>query len=497
MSQAWPEVEIQGQLEPSLETGIVHSIASPLSFWKWIKNLLIHPAIFSAYAKTGGVVDTPPSVDPDHIVVGSLIKTYPLDGYVPSTTQLARRPGPKAFFRDEPYKARDGALFVLRKYWLSSTRPASVYHKVGFLQVLLSWVKASVMFVLKAVVQLLMLPLNILKLATEFLPELIVNYTGKGIGQVVRTLADLRQLESKSDSLRMTGDRLNRNQQAAAKFQPEHYPVVKMIGVHVLGFLWLAILLPFHYVARLVGFVGEALTSPEKSARDAWEFGARVRPRALGYILGTLGAAFSLALTTVLWMITLPFVVTGILTLVPQLVPVLASIAQWPVIASSLSFIQGTFSLVAGSLPAAFGAIATAMSGALGLSVSNLVLAVTVTAAVIAAPVLTIGSRIVDELSNSWARWKADRADKEFQETLSQGFLFAKSSKNKSGFVELNEEPSSGASGRVENSAASLRDSASHLDKMEEFKDYKVNEFKKLEKGFKRVEVDTRLYMAI
>lgn len=76
--------------------------------------------------------------------------------------------------------------------------------------------------------------------------------------------------------------------------------------------------------------------------------------------------------------------------------------------ASSLTFVQGTFALVVGSLPAAFGAAATAVTGALGITMSATVLAVSATIAVIAAPVTTIASRIADELSNAWARWKAD-----------------------------------------------------------------------------------------
>ena len=153
-----------------------------------------------------------------------------------------------------------------------------------------------------------------------------------------------------------------------------------------------------HYAARIVALLGTALTSPEKSARMAWEYGRALNSKVFGTLLGILGAAISVALTTVLWIVLLPLMISEILVLIPQLGTVLAAISQWSVVASSLTFIQGTFALVAGSLPAAFATAASAVTAALGLTVSATTLAVATTVAVIAAPVTTIGSRIADEL---------------------------------------------------------------------------------------------------
>ena len=253
-----------------------------------------------------------------------------------------------------------------------------------------------VIFAVKLVTLPLKFALNVLKLVTEFLPEVILNYSGDWFGRASSSLLKLHY---------------------------EHAPlllkVIKGIGL-ALAFLITA---PIHYAARLLVLVGTAATSPEKSARMAWNYGRALNSR-FGYIFGFIGAAISIALTATLWAIAFPLVFAKALVLFPSLAPLVTSIAQWPIIAKTLAYINGAATLVAGTVPAAFSLAATAISTAFGVTVSAMTLAVATTLAIIVAPVASIASRVMDGLSNVWTKWPArsplliENRDKEEESVL-------------------------------------------------------------------------------
>ena len=237
-----------------------------------------------------------------------------------------------------------------------------------------------VIFAIKLLTIPLKFMLNVLKLFSEFLPEVILNYSGFLFGRV------------------------------SSSFLILHYsnegPGFKIV-VGIITALIFIVTTPIHYAARLLALVGTALTSPEKSARMAWNYGRALNSR-WGYVFAFIGAALSVTLSATLWAIALPFVFAEALVLIPALGPIVAGIAQWPIVVSTLTYINGAATLVAGTLPAAFSLAATALSSAFGVAVTATTLAVATTVAFIVAPVASIVSRILDVLSNAWTKWGAD-----------------------------------------------------------------------------------------
>jgi hypothetical protein len=222
---------------------------------------------------------------------------------------------------------------------------------------------------------------NVLKLVTEVLPQVLLQYSGTWYGLSASIFP----------SLYYGGTGLTRRTKVLRG---------------IFAALIFIVSAPIHHIARIWALVGAIVTSPEKSAREAWRYGLALDSR-LGIVFATLGAATSIALTAIFWALTFPLVFAKALVLFPALAPVVTSIAQLPIVARTLAFINGTAVLVAGTLPAAFSLAATAISTAFGVTVSATTLAVATTAAFIAAPVAVIATRLADELSNAWTRWRA------------------------------------------------------------------------------------------
>ena len=376
-----------------------------------LKQLMEKPAALAAY------------VNPGKILQGSFLKTYGFDGYESTSTELVdaegegysydqRGPGLYSFpsvpfslalmtFLGFPTRLHDGNAHLgpreivrnlfggwdsLKKnprltgwfWWLypkNYTFQGKRLWNVIFLPI------KFVIFAVKVATIPLKFALNVLKFFTEFLPEVILNYSGYWFGL------------------------------ASSAFLRLHYekdPWYSKILLGVLIALVFTVAAPIHYAARLLALVGTALTSPEKSARSAWNYGRAINSR-WGYVFAFIGAALSIALSATLWAIALPFVFAEALVLIPALGPIVAGIAQWPIVASSLAVINGAATLVAGTVPATFSLAATALSSAFGVAVSATTLAVATTVAFIVAPVASIASRLSDGLSNVWAKWKANR----------------------------------------------------------------------------------------
>ena len=358
-----------------------------------------------------------PYVNPSHIFQGAFLKTFGFDGYESTSTELVDARGKQysydtahaggsfptvpfslAFwtflgfptrlngraqsdFGVERTKANLGFREIVRNLvggWdsLIDAKGKWTFQGKRLWNVILLPIKL-VIFAVKLATFPLKLALNVLKLVTEFLPEVIMNYSGLLLGA-------------------LSGALLRNHYEANSMPRKVVYGALAFLGVLILA--------PIHYAARLAALVGTALTSPEKSARMAWNYGRALNSR-WGYVFGFLGAALSVMLTATLWAITFPLVFAKVLILFPALAPIVTSIAQWPIVASTLAYINGAATLVAGTVPAAFSLAASALSTAFGVTVSAMTLAVATTLAIIVAPVATIASRVMDGLSNLWTYW--------------------------------------------------------------------------------------------
>lgn len=221
--------------------------------------------------------------------------------------------------------------------------------------------------------------INLVRQVTEVLPQSLLQYSGWFYGESASALLDI------------------------------HYADVPLRGKIIPGAKQAVLLIvsfAVHHVARLWALVGTAGTSPQQSARDAWKYGLALNSR-FGIVFATLGALSSIALTAVIWALTFPVLFAKALIVFPALTPIVTSISQLPIVASTLQVVSGSATIVAGTLPAAFSAAATAISTAFGVTVSATTLAVAVTWAIIAAPVAAIATASANGLSNAWTRWKA------------------------------------------------------------------------------------------
>lgn len=161
-----------------------------------------------------------------------------------------------------------------------------------------------------------------------------------------------------------------------------------------------------NYSIRLLQIVARAIFSPEKSARMAFTYGRELRGKVFGFnignAMGVILAAISLAITVVAWTIIFPILIGAIAGYFPALMQMITGIMQWPLVAASLNAIQSGLTIIGTALTAVFGPAITTISAFLGIHLSAAVIAFGATVGLFAAPVVTIGSRIKDELANWW-----------------------------------------------------------------------------------------------
>ena len=94
--------------------------------------------------------------------------------------------------------------------------------------------------------------------------------------------------------------------------------------------------------------IGLALTSPEKSARLAFALGysliigeeGSIGQKFISNLMGGLGVIVSLALSAVLWTITLPLAVGALVTAIPPLLGAVTWISHLPFVVSSLTWLS-------------------------------------------------------------------------------------------------------------------------------------------------------------
>ena len=357
-----------------------------------------------------------------HILQGSFLKTFGFDGYESTSTELMDAEGEQysydqgdglsAQFPTVPFslalmtflgfptrlhegRANLGVREIIRNLfggwdnlnngksesWFWWFNPKNYTFEGKRLWNVIFFPIKLVIFALKLATLPLKFALNVLKLITEFLPEVILNYSAILFGGAASTLLVLHY--------------------------DTNITLPRKIFTGVLAALFFIITAPIHYAARLFALVGTAATSPEKSVRMAWNYGRALNSR-LGYVFAFIGTAISIVLTATLWAITFPLVFAKVLVLFPALAPLVTSMAQWPIVAKTLVYLNGAATLVAGTVPAAFSLAATAISTAFGVSVSAMTLAVATTVAIIVAPVASIASRAMDALSNLWTKWQTN-----------------------------------------------------------------------------------------
>lgn len=198
----------------------------------------------------------------------------------------------------------------------------------------------------------------------------------------------------------------------------------------------LAIVLPMaslysvaQYALIWASRIALAITSPEKSARKAFEAGKCFLinnkreydgnfQKWASYIMGAFGATISLAITAFSWMLLLPLALGGLVTVFPSILSAitwvahlpfvtssLAWLSQWPVITGSATLVNSFFGVVGGGLASVFGPAVTAMAGLISVQIPATVLTVGMTLGLIFMPVAAVASRGLDELSNLWAKW--------------------------------------------------------------------------------------------
>ena len=192
--------------------------------------------------------------------------------------------------------------------------------------------------------------------------------------------------------------------------------------------------------------IGLALTSSEKSARLAFAAGYDfpVANTVIKNIIGGMGAVLSLALSAVLWTITLPLALGALTTVFPAILTAINWVAQLPFVASSLAWfsqlpvitastalLNSFFATVGGALTFAFGPAVTALAGIISVQVSPVVMAVGTTLGLIVAPIAAVLSRVADELSNRWAKW-VEQAPLASAMASAKAFLFRKRIKSDS-----------------------------------------------------------------
>ena len=172
--------------------------------------------------------------------------------------------------------------------------------------------------------------------------------------------------------------------------------------------------------------IGLALTSPEKSARLAYESGKLFKvgvqdgklQKTVSYIMGGLGFMLSMAMSAVLWTITLPLALGTLTTVFPAILtainwvaqlPFVASslawFSQWPIVTSSTALINSFFATVGAALTTAFGPAVTALALVIGVKVPTAVMLVGTTLGLIVTPIAAVLSRGADAFSNLWAKW--------------------------------------------------------------------------------------------
>ncbi len=385
---------------------IVNAVPRKVPFIDWIIPFFIHPSVTEASNPNNNAL-VKPDVNQHSIIAGAWLKTFGFDGYVSATTECTLADGSTKRLAEE----QDNTTFTLYLAIISfmglPSRPGDSWRqyirnffggwdslwpdemgitlkgKRFWNLLLLLPIKIALILPLKLITFPFKLALNFLKILTEFLPEVIINFTGKGMGQLISRFGMASKLEKKMRS--------------------HWYEVYSAYLVLSIALFTLGV---FHYAARITSLLGTALTSPEKSARNALEYGRAINSPTLGYLLGILGYITSFTLTAFLWSFIFPLLITQAIIILPTLFPGLVSLAQMPIIISILNIAHSLFGLIVAGVTTKLIAVHYTLLSALGITVNATAYTLGLVAALIATPVSIFGGYFTHKLSNIWAQWK-------------------------------------------------------------------------------------------
>ena len=267
-------------------------------------------------------------------------------------------------------------------------------------QGLLLFFKLTLVLPIKLILIPFKIMLNSVKLVTEVLLPLISSYVAKFNAELIRGLYRF--------SVNFT-----------------QYSILSA-ALMIVGMIPLLAIAIIQYAMVWVCRIGLALTSPEKSARVAFALGYGLIVGEEGSkgqifistLMGGLGAIVSLALSAVLWTITLPLAMGTLVTMMPPLLNAVTWISQLPVVASSLTWlsqwhlltnlailVKSAMSTVGAGLTIAFGPVITTLATVMSIQIPAAVMVVGTVLGMIVIPTAAILSRVADELSNLWASW--------------------------------------------------------------------------------------------
>lgn len=250
--------------------------------------------------------------------------------------------------------------------------------------------KFPIIFAFKLLGIVLKTALNIVKLFTEFLPQIITNIIATGFFNATEKL---RFIASKNI-----------------------HPLNKAAQLFGFGLVTLALGV-INYTCRILTLILRAATSPEKSARMAYAAGREYNfdsrsPEefeTFSKAFGILAAAISISISVITWTLALPLVIGALMTYLPVYLPsvfqTLSTVTQLPIVAKSLAVLNTALSPVANTLLNVAGPALSTISTFLGVQIPSLALILGTAIGGLAAPITAIVSRIADELSNAWAVW--------------------------------------------------------------------------------------------
>lgn len=256
-------------------------------------------------------------------------------------------------------------------------------------------IKILIILPLKILAIPVKIAINILKLFTEILPTFLFPLITYLVNQVTSVVVIIPALFA-GGLARAAG---------LVKFMP-----IKVL----LFFLALLILVPLIVLIlglaiaiyaldlslRIISIVCRALTSPEKSARMAYNYGWLK----LGPIGGVLCAAISVGISAIAWTLTFPVLIGAIAGIFPIVLQAVAWVLHLPGLGTALSGVNSVLTTVGLALGNAFGPAITFIATLFGVHVTASILILGTAVGMLFAPVCAIASRVADELSNWWAR---------------------------------------------------------------------------------------------
>jgi hypothetical protein len=252
----------------------------------------------------------------------------------------------------------------------------------------------TLIFIVKFVTFPLKFLINILKLATEFLPSLVSHLFASPLSSCWSNVTSTWKDKT------LGGWRF----------------------LHAFGYLLLTLfpLIPF-LIGRGLKFFGMNLTSPDKSARVSYTYTKKSVKEGLKYIrvdkrstlgkglcitFGLLSGLLSVLTTAGMWAVALPLVLGAVFAYFPALVNVFSGFLQIPAISAWIASLESTLAVIGIGTSAAYGTLIATLAGVLSVKVTAVMLLVGTALGAVAAPVCSLISRLSCALADWWHTWR-------------------------------------------------------------------------------------------